>query len=131
MYKEQKITVIIPCLNEEQGIEKVLTRMPAFVDEVIVVDNNSTDNTAELARQAGARVVFEPINQIGRARNAGAAQATGHALDLLPTGNTWFVLDGPNGPLFTRNGQFQLNERRELISANGLRVRGDSSMLGC
>ena len=50
---------------------------PRFTSETIVVDNNSTDNTAELARQAGARVVFEPVNQIGRARNAGAAQAAG------------------------------------------------------
>jgi glycosyltransferase involved in cell wall biosynthesis len=40
---------------------------------VIVVDNNSTDATAELARRGGARVVFEPVNQIARARNAGAA----------------------------------------------------------
>ncbi|MDZ7294401.1 MAG: hypothetical protein ONB14_03140, partial [candidate division KSB1 bacterium] len=36
MYKGLKITVIIPCLNEEQGIEKVLSKMPSFVDEVIV-----------------------------------------------------------------------------------------------
>ena len=37
MYKGQTITVIIPCLNEEQGIERVLNRMPDFVDETIVV----------------------------------------------------------------------------------------------
>jgi len=45
--------------------------------ELIVCDNNSTDRTAEIARAAGARVVFEPINQIARARNSGAAAATG------------------------------------------------------
>lgn len=45
--------------------------------ELIVCDNNSTDRTAELARAAGATVVFEPVNQIGRARNCGAAAATG------------------------------------------------------
>jgi len=45
--------------------------------ELIVCDNNSTDKTAQLARDAGARVVFEPINQIARARNCGAAAATG------------------------------------------------------
>ncbi|NBU08242.1 MAG: glycosyltransferase, partial [Proteobacteria bacterium] len=53
MYKSQKITVIIPCLNEEQGIEQVLTRMPAFVDEVIVVDNGSTDRTPDVAQSFG------------------------------------------------------------------------------
>ncbi len=45
--------------------------------EVIVVDNNSTDGTADLARSAGAEVVFEPINQISRARNAGGGAAQG------------------------------------------------------
>ena len=50
MYKSQKITVIIPCLNEEQGIEQVIRRMPEFVDQVIVVDNGSTDRTSDVAR---------------------------------------------------------------------------------
>ena len=54
MYKGQTITVIIPCLNEEQGIEKVLRAMPEFVDEVIVVDNNSTDRTSEVAARRSA-----------------------------------------------------------------------------
>ena len=50
MYKGQSITVIIPCLNEEQGIRRVLESMPDFVDEVIVVDNNSTDRTHAVAQ---------------------------------------------------------------------------------
>jgi glycosyltransferase involved in cell wall biosynthesis len=48
-----------------------------WASELIVCDNNSTDRTAEVARAAGATVVFEPLNQISRARNSGAAQATG------------------------------------------------------
>lgn len=48
--------------------------------EIIVVDNNSTDATGDIARGFGARVVFEPINQISRARNAGAAVARGEFL---------------------------------------------------
>ena len=47
------------------------------MSELIVCDNNSTDRTGELARAAGAVVVFEPVNQIGRARNKGAEAATG------------------------------------------------------
>ena len=43
----------------------------------MVCDNNSTDRTADIARAAGARVVFEPVNQISRARNTGAASASG------------------------------------------------------
>ena len=80
------LSIVIPAFNEERLIERCLQSIsaslaenftPSFTSEIIVVDNNSTDNTANLARQAGAQVVFEPINQIGRARNAGAAKATG------------------------------------------------------
>jgi glycosyltransferase involved in cell wall biosynthesis len=48
--------------------------------EIIVCDNNSKDKTADLAREAGATVVFEPINQIARARNRGAQEAKGNWL---------------------------------------------------
>lgn len=80
------LSIVIPAFNEERLILDCLDSIaasvkansqPGFTHEVIVVDNNSTDKTAELAMQAGAQVVFEPINQIGRARNAGAAAATG------------------------------------------------------
>jgi len=51
-----------------------------WASELIVCDNNSTDRTAEIARAAGATVVFEAVNQIARARNAGAARASGEWL---------------------------------------------------
>ena len=80
------LSIVIPAFNEELLIthcldsisESMIANQGAgFTHEIIVVDNNSTDKTAELAKHAGANVVFEPINQIGRARNAGAAAATG------------------------------------------------------
>jgi glycosyltransferase involved in cell wall biosynthesis len=80
------LSIIIPAYNEEQLITLCLSAVteslsanarPDFTHEIIVVDNNSTDKTAELARKSAARVVFEPINQISRARNAGAAVAKG------------------------------------------------------
>lgn len=83
MYKSQKITVIIPCLNEEQGIERVLTRMPQFVDEVIVVDNGSTDRTSDVARGFGAKVVREDVRGYGRAYKTGFSQATGDVIITL------------------------------------------------
>jgi glycosyltransferase involved in cell wall biosynthesis len=83
MYKSQKITVIIPCLNEEQGIERVLNRMPQFVDEVIVVDNGSTDRTSEVARGFGAKVVREDVRGYGRAYKTGFSQATGDVIVTL------------------------------------------------
>lgn len=84
-----KISVIVPAFNEEKLIEASLVAirkaMASFTarewqSELIVCDNNSTDRTAELARAAGALVVFEPVNQIARARNKGAEAAQGEWL---------------------------------------------------
>jgi glycosyltransferase involved in cell wall biosynthesis len=83
MYKGQKITVISPCLNEEQGIEQVLRRMPDFVDEVIVVDNGSTDRTREVALSYGAQVIREEVRGYGRAYKRGFASATGDIIITL------------------------------------------------
>ena len=82
LYKDLRITVIIPCLNEEQGIEKVLRLMPAFVDDVIVVDNGSTDRTADVAKSFGANVIRENVRGYGRAYKRGFSEATG---DLIVT----------------------------------------------
>ena len=65
-----------------QSLTQMKSAADAFIRqgwkvELIVCDNNSTDRTAEMARSAGALVVFEPVNQIARARNRGAAAATG------------------------------------------------------
>src|SRR3974377_1731412 len=83
MYREQKITVVIPCLNEEQGIEQVLRRMPAFVDQVIVVDNGSTDGTSEIARSLGAEVIREDVRGYGRSYKRGFRDATGDIIVTL------------------------------------------------
>jgi glycosyltransferase involved in cell wall biosynthesis len=83
MYKGQRITVVIPCLNEEQGIQQVLADLPDFVDEAIVVDNNSTDRTAEVARSMGAIVVPELNRGYGRAYKRGFAHASGDVIVTL------------------------------------------------
>lgn len=83
MYKDLRITVIIPCLNEEQGVEQVLRRMPPFVDEVIVVDNGSTDRTSEVARSFGAHVIREPVRGYGRSYKKGFAHASGDIIVTL------------------------------------------------
>jgi glycosyltransferase involved in cell wall biosynthesis len=80
-----KVSVVVPAYNEEKllagSLRAIRAAMAAFEDaELIVCDNNSTDRTAEIAREAGATVVFEPVNQIARARNSGAAQAKGEWL---------------------------------------------------
>jgi glycosyltransferase involved in cell wall biosynthesis len=81
-----KLSVVVPAFNEERLIAATLDHLKAGIEvferrgwscELVVCDNNSTDRTADIARAAGARVVFEPVNQISRARNAGAKAASG------------------------------------------------------
>ena len=83
MYRDLTITVIIPCLNEEQGIDEVLGRMPDYVDEVIVVDNGSRDRTAAVARSHGAKVIREDVRGYGRAYKKGFANSTGDVIVTL------------------------------------------------
>lgn len=83
MYKNLRITIVIPCLNEELAIGHVLDGLPAFVDEVIVVDNNSTDRTAELAQSRGAMVVTELNRGYGRAYKKGFSCASGDIVITL------------------------------------------------
>jgi glycosyltransferase involved in cell wall biosynthesis len=81
-----KISIVVPAFNEEKLLAATLRSIQdaskSFVErgwivELVVCDNNSTDKTPDIARAAGAKVIFEPINQIARARNTGASAATG------------------------------------------------------
>jgi len=94
--KKEKITILIPCYNEEQGIAKVLDDIPyhtldkyGYEARVIVIDNNSSDRTAEVARSKGAQVIFEPTQGKGN-----AMRKAFHCID----GDTAYavMLDGDN-----------------------------------
>jgi glycosyltransferase involved in cell wall biosynthesis len=80
-------SIIIPAYNEEDLLPKTLRTLklamaacPQWRGELIVTDNASTDRTAELARELGAQVVFEPHRQIARSRNSGAKASRGRFL---------------------------------------------------
>src|SRR5262245_31748793 len=83
MYKDLRITVVIPCLNEELAMGLVVDGLTSCVDEVIVVDNNSTDRTAEVARARGATVVTELNRGYGRAYKRGFSVASGDIIVTL------------------------------------------------
>lgn len=113
-----KLSVIVPAFNEEKLIGRCLNSIQMSLSasaregldtELIVVDNNSTDRTAEIARAAGARVVFEPVNQISRARNAGGNAASGDWLLFVDADSF------PDAPLM-----------REIIG-----VLSDEGVVGC
>ena len=76
MHKGHTVSVVIPCYNEEAGIRVTLEDMPAMVDQVIVVDNNCTDRTAQVASAMGATVVREEKAGYGAAYKAGFGAAS-------------------------------------------------------
>src|SRR5258706_1503612 len=87
----KKITVVIPALNEEQGIGLVLKGIPVsklmnmgYETEIIVIDNGSKDKTGHIARQHGATVLIQPVRGYGNAYKAGFANASG---DIIVTGD--------------------------------------------
>lgn len=79
-----RISLIVPALNEAQSLGPLLAATPpGLVDEIIVVDNGSTDGTAEVARAAGARAVVEPQRGYGAACRAGMLAAKGDILVFM------------------------------------------------
>ena len=99
------LSIIIPAYNEEKLLPATLraVRESAAVfsesgwdTEFIVCDNNSSDRTAVIASEHGATVVFEPVNQIARARNTGAAAAHGNWILFVDADST------PSRPLLAK-----------------------------
>ena len=76
------VTVVLPCLNEAASLPGVLAAMPSGY-RALVVDNNSTDDTAEVARRHGAEVIAEPRAGYGSAVHAGVAAATAPVVAVL------------------------------------------------
>jgi glycosyltransferase involved in cell wall biosynthesis len=96
-----EISVVIPCLNEEAGVAAVVADAWVGIDasgragEVIVVDNGSTDRSAELAERAGARVVFEPRQGYGSAYLRGLSEAKGDYIVMADADGTYPIHDLP------------------------------------
>jgi glycosyltransferase involved in cell wall biosynthesis len=92
---EFDISIVMPCLNEEAAVgacvEKALQSIAesGMTGEVLVVDNDSTDASAELASAAGARIVREPVRGYGRAYLAGLAESRGRFIVLGDSDGTY------------------------------------------
>ena len=104
-------SLIIPAYNEQDQLARTLPMirkaMASFETpgELIVVDNNSTDRTADVAKEHDATVVFEPVNQISKARNAGAAAATTQAFIFIDADTT------PDGKLIEQAVALMLDNK--------------------
>ncbi len=100
--KSTKVSIVIPALNESKGIEKTIRTIPlselnnmGYNVQVLVVDNGSTDDTSDIARRAGAEVVFEPKRGYGHAYKAGFAGATGDIIATSDADATYPLEDIP------------------------------------
>lgn len=136
MIQDKKISVIIPCRNEENALSKLLERIPNYIDEVLIVDNLSTDRTVTVGEKFGVNIITEPRTKNGI--GYGYALASG----ISSAGGDIFVCldgDGTYPPeeigkiikfLLTKNVDFiscnrlfsYTNQERSLIRALGVHI---------
>src|SRR5689334_751192 len=109
MRQNFRVSLVIPCYNEEDGVREVIQRTSRdVVDEIVVVDNNCTDRTAEVARSLGAVVVSEKTPGYGAAYKAGLRAATGDIVITLDGDGTYppEAIPGLVDMLVARNWDF-------------------------
>jgi glycosyltransferase involved in cell wall biosynthesis len=136
------ISVVIPALNEEKYIGQCISSLtaqtyPTELYEIVVVDNASTDRTSEIARELGAKVVYERRRGVSRARHRGVAEASGEIIagtdadTIAPP--TWleeiattFRADGglgaATGPILVHDGNTLDHWGAKLISNSATRL---------
>jgi glycosyltransferase involved in cell wall biosynthesis len=112
--------VVIPALNEEEVIGDVVRSIPKLADRIIVVDNGSSDRTADRAREAGAVVVDQHVRGYGRACRAGMNAAIQAGADII----VFIDGDGSDCPEFME-ALVKPILRNEYDFVIGSRVRGN------
>ena len=96
MYQGHSISVVIPAYNEELGIaETIQSFQKPYIDELIVIDNNSQDRTAEIAKSLGATVIREPQQGYGYAVRRALSKASGEYVILTEADTTFKGFDMP------------------------------------
>ena len=95
MWNDQTVSVIFPCYNEEKGIVKAIHDFfnTGYVDEIIVVDNNSTDRSVELVKSTKAKIVSEKQQGVGFATLRGLAEASGDLIVMAEPDGTFLGKD--------------------------------------
>jgi len=128
MFKGKTITLAIPCKNEEIAIASLLKKVPKFVDEVIVIDNNSSDNTRAVAKKLGAKVFVE------KRHVDGIGYGYAHQKAIKETTTDYLItMDGDNTyPLDAIEKVVSLAEKKKLnfISCNRFPLKDEEVLSG-
>jgi len=95
MYNGKTVSVVMPAYNEKEGISEVVKgfRRSEYVDEVVVVDNSSNDQTGPIAERSGARVVKESKRGYGHACKRALLEAKGEYIILVESDDTFTPKD--------------------------------------
>jgi glycosyltransferase involved in cell wall biosynthesis len=121
MFDGRTVSVVFPAYNEEASIGEAVRSFLALdeVDEIVVVDNNSRDRTAELASVAGGRVVTETKQGYGHALQRGLAEATGDLVVMAEPDGTFIAEDVRKLLAYVDNADLVLGTRttREMVWA--------------
>lgn len=114
MFQNKKISLILPAYNEESGIFHSINEFSRvnFIDEIIVVDNNSTDNTASLIKKTNAKYIFEKIQGYGSAIRRGLKESSG---DLL-------IISEPDGSFEASDLERMIQYTKEYDCVFGTRT---------
>lgn len=119
MHDGRSISIIVPAYNEEATIEAVVRDFAGHpaVDEVLVVDNNCRDRTAELAREAGARVVAEAAPGYGSALMCGMREAASDLLVLVEADGSFRAADLDKFLAYVEDGTLVIGTRttRQMV----------------
>ncbi len=113
MFNGKKVSIVIPCLNEAQALPVVLESIPEYITEVIVVDNGSTDNSAEIAARYPVRLIRQEIRGYGAALSKGIQYAAGDIIILLDADATY--------PMRDLEEALALMEKKQLDFVSGCR----------
>jgi glycosyltransferase involved in cell wall biosynthesis len=118
----KSITVVIPTLNEAKGIRHTIELIPECVDEIVVVDGNSTDDTREIAAECRATVVLEERGGYGRAYKTGFASAS---CDIIATtdGDGTYPIE-----MLREVVEYLLERDLDFVSCSRLPLRDRSTM---
>lgn len=122
MYQSHTISIVIPCYNEEQGLKNILPQIPGYVDEIIIVDNNSTDQTSLIATKHKAIIIHESRQGYGTSINTGIQKAQSEIIVVFDGDNTYPIKE------ISKLVNFLVSNNLDFVSGSRFPLTNNESM---